>query len=65
MTYKQKKIVSLVLSIIVGIILIKIFFWMLGVAMFVAFTVFKFFLYLFILAVIVGPIYVLFNKKVF
>lgn len=62
---KTKKVVSWILAIFIGVIIVKIFFWILGVAIASLFIAAKVVIFVLILAFIATPLYLLLSRKLF
>lgn len=65
LTYKSKKIISFIISVICAIVLVKVFFAILGVLFFAAITIAKVILILFLVAFLALPLYLVINRKLF
>lgn len=60
--YKSKNIISWVISIFIGYIAVRIFFWIIGAGFFAFFTFAKFIIVIIMISIIALPLYVIIKK---
>ncbi len=63
-TQKTKTVLSWIIAILVAIIAIRVFFYIVGAAFFLVFTMIKFLVVLFLLAMVAIPLYVVIRRMI-